>query len=170
MIGFQRRHLLSGFLMVPFVLALFGAESAMKRVTLPDVEPNEFKPYAHGHAYILTKHRSDTGTTLYRLDSEEPGRVHVLTRLDSFDTRDQVTGADVSADGKRLAVLTYTGIWVFDAREKEKWFDGAIRWLPTEDEEAEAITIDGDRLIIAADEGDGDLYDVPISSLRVVRE
>lgn len=126
--------------------------------------------YAHGHAYILTKHRSDSGTTLYRLDSEEPGRVHVLTRLDSFDTRDQVTGADVSADGKRLAVLTYTGIWVFDAGEKEGWFDGAIRWLPTEDEEAEAITLDGDRLIIAADEGDGDLYDIPISALRVVRE
>lgn len=69
-----------------------------------------------------------------------------------------------------MSVLTYTGIWVFAAREKEKWFDGAIRWLPTEDDEAEAITIDGDRLIIAADEGDGDLYDVPISSLRVVRE
>jgi hypothetical protein len=309
MIGFQRRRVLSGILGVPLVFTLFGAESTMKRVTLPDVKPVEFKPYAqleipanrepsgivksrlwpdvywahndsgdgprifamhrdgrmypserdgaahgvripdavnvdwediatddqgrliigdfgnsesntrrdlclyfieephpsagytsvskkvffrypdqtevpspvrnfdaealfyaHGHAYILTKHRSDKGTTLYRLDSEEPGRVHVLTRLESFDTRDQVTGADVSADGKRLAVLTYTGIWVFDAREKEKWFDGAIRWLPTEDEEAEAITLDGDRLIIAADEGDGDLYDVPISSLRVVRE
>ena len=39
MIGLQRPHLFSGFLMVPFVLTLFGAESAMKRVTLPDVKP-----------------------------------------------------------------------------------------------------------------------------------
>jgi len=39
MIGLQRRHLLSGFLVIPLVLTLFGAESAMKRVTLPDVKP-----------------------------------------------------------------------------------------------------------------------------------
>ena len=38
MIGFQRRRALSGILAVPFVFTLFGAESAMKRVTLPDVK------------------------------------------------------------------------------------------------------------------------------------
>ena len=36
-IGFKRRRLLSGLLMVPLVLTLFGAESEMKPVTLPDV-------------------------------------------------------------------------------------------------------------------------------------
>jgi hypothetical protein len=125
--------------------------------------------YAHGHVYTLTKHRSDTGTTLYRLDSMEPHRINMLTKLESFDTQGQVTGADASADGKRLAVLTYTGVWVFDAKEKEKWFDGAVRWLPTEDDEAEAITLDGEHLLISADEGDGDLYDVPVAQLTVVR-
>ncbi len=39
MIGFQRRRALSGILTVPLVLTLFGAESSMKRVTLPDVKP-----------------------------------------------------------------------------------------------------------------------------------
>lgn len=126
--------------------------------------------YAHDHVYIVTKHRSDTGTTLYRLDSQDPFKVNILTKLDSFDTRGQVTGADASPDGKRLAILTYTGVWVFDAKEKEKWFDGTVRWIPTEDDEAEAITIDGDHLIITADEGDGDLYDLPISKLKLVRE
>lgn len=125
--------------------------------------------YAHGHVYILTKHRSDTGTTLYRLDSMEPNKVNVLTKLESFDTRGRVTGANASADGKRLAVLTYTGVWVFDAREKEKWFDGGIRWLPTEDNDAEAITLDGEHLIVSAGEGDGDLYEIPVSKLTVVR-
>ncbi len=125
--------------------------------------------YAHDHVYVLTKHRSDSGTTLYRLDSTDPNKVNVLTLLDRFDTRGQVTGANASADGRRLAVLTYTGIWIFDAAEKERWFDGSIRWIPTEDEEAEAITLDGDHLIISAGEGDGDLYDVPISSLIQVR-
>lgn len=126
--------------------------------------------YAHGHVYILTKHRSDTGTTLYRLDSMEPNRMNVLTKLESFDTQGQVTGADASPDGRRLAVLTYTGVWVFDASEKEKWFDGSARWMPTEDNDAEAITIDGDHLIVSAGEGEGDLYDIPIASLTVVRK
>ena len=126
--------------------------------------------YAHGHVYILTKHRSDTGTTLYRLDSMEPNKVNVLTRLDRFNTQGQVTGADATPDGRRLAVLTYDGIWVFDAKEKERWFDGGIRWLPTEDDEAEAIAWDGDHLLISADEGDGDLYDVPVSQLIEVRQ
>lgn len=126
--------------------------------------------FAHGHVYILTKHRSDTGTTLYRLDSTEPHRINRLTKLASFDTRGQVTGADASPDGRRLAVLTYTGVWVFDAKEKEQWFDGTVRWLPTEDDEAEGIALDGDTLIISADEGDGDLYELPIARLAVVRE
>lgn len=126
--------------------------------------------FAHGHVYILTKHRSDTGTTLYRLDSTEPHRINRLTKLASFDTRGQVTGADASPDGRRLAVLTYTGVWVFDAKEKEQWFDGTVRWIPTEDDEAEGIALDGDTLIISADEGDGDLYELPIARLAVVRE
>lgn len=126
--------------------------------------------YAHGHVYILTKHRSDTGTTLYRLDSMEPNRINMLTKLDSFDTQGRVTGADASPDGRRLAVLTYDGVWVFETSEKERWFDGSIRWIPTEDEDAEAITLDGDQLIISAGEGDGYLYEIPISSLIQVRK
>lgn len=126
--------------------------------------------HAHDHVYILTKHRDDTGTTLYRLDSEEPNKINMLTKLESFDTRGEVTGASVSEDGRRLAVLTYTGIWLFDATEKERWFDGSIRWMPIEDDEMEAITIDGDNLLISGDEGDGDLHEVPISKLTVVRK
>ncbi len=126
--------------------------------------------YAHGHVYILTKHRSDTGTTLYRLDSMEPNRINMLTKLDSFDTQGRVTGADASPDGRRLAVLTYDGVWVFETSEKEHWFDGSIRWIPTEDEDAEAITLDGDQLIVSAGEGDGYLYEIPISSLIQVRK
>jgi hypothetical protein len=66
-------------------------------------------------------------------------------------------------------MLTGAGIWFFNAAEKARWFDGATRWLPTEDLEAEATTLDGDHLIISDGEGDGDLYDVPISSLVEVK-
>jgi hypothetical protein len=126
--------------------------------------------FAHDHIYIMTKHRSDTGTTLYRLDTMEPNKINMLTKLASFDTQGPVTGANASADGRRLAVLTYNGVWVFDASGKERWFDGAVRWMPLEDDDQEAITIDGDHLLVSAGEGDGDLYDIPISKLTVVRK
>ena len=86
-----------------------------------------------------------------------------------FDTQREFV-ADASPDGRRLAVLTYDGVWVFETSEKERWFDGSIRWIPTEDEDAEAITLDGDQLIISAGEGDGYLYEIPISSLIQVRK
>jgi len=125
--------------------------------------------FAHGKVYILTKHRSDSGTTLYRLDSEDPFKVNVLTWVDSFDTQGKVTGADASPDGRRLAVLTYDGVWVFDAKQTEGWFDGIVRWMPLQDDDQEGIAMDGDILIISGDEGDGDLYERPISKLQVVR-
>lgn len=125
--------------------------------------------FANGHCYILTKHRSDSGTTLYRLDSLEPDTTNPLTKLDSFDIKGRVTAADASQDGRRLAILTYTGVWVFDASADEKWFDGQIKWLPLEDGDQEALTIDGDHLIMSAGEGDGYLYDIPLTSLKTVR-
>ena len=90
--------------------------------------------------------------------------------MESFDTKGRVTAADASLDCRRLAVLTYTGVWVFDSQEDGKWFDGAIRWLPLEDGDQEAITIDGEDLIISAGEGDGDLYQIPVTQIQVLRD
>jgi hypothetical protein len=71
-----------------------------------------------GSLYILTKHRSDTWTTLYRVPALS-GDVG-LERLGDYDVGGdrrrfggQVTGADVSADGATLAVLTYHAVLLF---------------------------------------------------------
>lgn len=70
--------------------------------------------------YILSKHRSDTRTTLYRFPAMSPGVEHVLERVGEFDVGGadkkyggMVTAADLSADGRHLAVLTYHAIFVF---------------------------------------------------------
>ncbi|MCE7975347.1 MAG: endonuclease/exonuclease/phosphatase family protein [Leptolyngbya sp. PLA1] len=73
--------------------------------------------------FLLTKHRSDTRTKLYRVDrgrDRELGRRDtlppwsMLTYIDSFDAGGMVTAADASRDGARLAVLTYGRVWVFE--------------------------------------------------------
>ena len=119
--------------------------------------------------YFVTKRRSDTLTRLYRLDDPQTGRVNVLTRLADFDVRGRATGADASPDGRRLAVLTYDAVWLFEARTPggDDWFEGKIWWLPYKDVKgAEGICFDGDdTLLIAAEEGAGKLYAVPTSKL-----
>ena len=75
--------------------------------------------------HVLTKHRvagmpffpSDS-TVLYRLDSEDPRKVNTLTKLDQRSRLGGwVTAADLSPDGKTLAVLTHlpvASVWLFD--------------------------------------------------------
>jgi len=81
--------------------------------------------------YVLTKHRSDSHTKLYRLDSTKPNQANLLTYIDRFDIQGQAVGADASPDGKRVVVITYDAIWLFElAGESDNIFDGSIRWLP----------------------------------------
>ena len=76
---------------------------------------------ADGKLHFLTKHRQSRriregapGTKLYRLDTQYTDRENVLTLIGRRDDVAQVTGADLSPDGARLAVATYTTLWIFD--------------------------------------------------------
>lgn len=75
-----------------------------------------------GRLHFITKHRTAIGAparsaALYRLDKEESGKVNILHKLDErADLGGWVTGADVSPDGKTLAVLTQSpmqSVWLF---------------------------------------------------------
>jgi hypothetical protein len=123
--------------------------------------------------YIITKRRSDSLTRLYRLDDPKPGVVNNLTPLGDFDVRGRTTASDASPDGRRLVITTYDAIWLFEAKTPggDDWFEGSIWWLPfTGAPGAEAVTFDGpDTILIGAEEGNGHLYAVPVSSLKKVR-
>ena len=87
--------------------------------------------FANGKLYLLTKHRADTFTKLYRFDELDPIGVNVPTLVGEFDVKGRVTAADVSEDGRRLAVLTYENVWIFRAsRKKDNYFEGEIYWAP----------------------------------------
>ncbi len=120
--------------------------------------------------YLLSKDRSDAYTTLYRLDDPKPEATNVLTRLDTFDVRGQAVGADCTPDGKRLAVLTYSGIWLFERESPdESFFDGRISWAPFPKRDAEAICFADDKTLLVADESLAELYEVQISDLTRVQ-
>ncbi|MCX6369173.1 MAG: hypothetical protein NTX57_21045 [Armatimonadetes bacterium] len=77
--------------------------------------------------HLLTKHRAagspffpSDSTVLYRLDSENTEKTNTLTRLDQRSgLGGWVTGADLSPDGKYLAVLAQlpvASVWIFETR------------------------------------------------------
>lgn len=124
---------------------------------------------AGGKIFFLTKRRSDTRTMLYRLDGRSVKSSNPLRLVDSFDIGGMVTAADTSPDGRHVAVLTYSAIWLFeyDAKSGSIFRKGALR-LPIFAWQAEAIAFDGNDALVVGNE-EGRLYRVPVSDLRPVK-
>ena len=119
--------------------------------------------------YFLTKHRSDKRTRLYRLEGESSEKSNPLRLVDSFEIGGMVTAADVSPDGKLVAVLTYTSLWVFEFDPVSgNIFRRGMRWTPVFAWQAEAAAFHGNDSVVIANES-GQLYRVSVDSMKKVR-
>ena len=103
---------------------------------------------AENDIFFLTKHRSNINTYLYKLEDQDPSKYHPLKRIAEIEINGMVTAADCSKDGKKLAVLTYYGVFLFERKGEENWFKGKAKWLPIKAKQCEGICFDGDDLII----------------------
>ncbi len=122
-----------------------------------------------GRIFFLTKRRSDKLTHLYRLEGESTRRSNPLRFVDSFEIGGMVTAADVSPNGKLVAVLTYTALWVFEFdRASGSIFRRGSRWTPIFAWQAEAVAFDGNDSLVVANEA-GQLFRVSLDSLQAVR-
>ena len=86
---------------------------------------------ADGRLHFLTKHRqsgrvnsASPGVKLYRLDTDHVDRENVLTLLGRRDDVTHATAADLSPDGRRLAVASYRALWIFDRPDEPNWLAG----------------------------------------------
>lgn len=112
-----------------------------------------------GKIYIITKNESGGEAKLFQLDNPVEDEINIPTEVSPFKFRGQVTAADISPDEKKLAVLTYNSIWIFDIEEGKGMFDGTKYWQPIRGvEQVESIAFSGEDLIIA--EENGDLYQI----------
>lgn len=149
--------------------------SVFKKINFHYPEQTEFPPknnnfdaealfWADGKLYLLTKHRADNNTCLYRFDSTEPFVDNPLTKISEFAIGGQVTGADCSPDEKKLAVLTRKSVWLFELTgDSDNYFNGKTSYLPVSLDQCEAICLDSESMIIANEEGN--LYQIPIADL-----
>jgi hypothetical protein len=87
------------------------------RLTYPDDKPFDCESLFvwQGKGYVFPKRLSTAPAELYSFELDSPARVQRLTKVaDVPPVRAPVTAADVSADGKQLAVLTLFGPYIFD--------------------------------------------------------
>ncbi len=124
---------------------------------------------ADDRIFFLTKRRSDGQTVLYRLSGDSPHRSNALRRVSSFPVDGMVTAADVSPDGKMVAVLTYTSVWVFDYdRRQGDIFNGTVRRMPFFAWQGEGLAFDGNNALVVANE-QGQLFRVALDDFETVR-
>lgn len=129
-----------------------------------------------GKLYLITKHRGggltglgwEKGANLYRLDTEFTDRPNLLTRVDSHPLLTAATGADVSPDGRTLAVISYGDLYLFRDPVEDKWLSQSqVRRFELDTgvfRQAEAITWEDDDSLLITNE-QGDLFRIPVSAL-----
>lgn len=172
----RRKNLAVYFLPEPDpsqVVAVMGAKKIMFRY--PDQK--KFPPkqmnfdaeslfWANGRLYLITKHRFDTRAKLYRFNSVEPGVVDTLKLISSFDIQAMATDAAVTSDGRKLALLTYAGVWLFEKPEgSDDYFSGPHSRLSFGAGQCEGITFDGPDTLLISNENN-ELFEIKTADLK----
>lgn len=105
--------------------------------------------YAYDHFYLLTKHRGNHATKLYRFDTLDSESELVLEPIERFDIGGMVTAADFDPVNQRLAVLTYNNLWVFET-SPDNLLGGRHYKLKLDKttEQCEAVCFSGDEIIL----------------------
>lgn len=83
------------------------------------------------HLYIFTKDRTDYTTTVYKIPKKK-GKYKVKP-IEKFDVKGLITGADISPDKKRLALVGYNNyqpiLWLCSGFSSNSFFDGENRFF-----------------------------------------
>lgn len=132
--------------------------------------------HSNGRLYFITKHRvsetlPDVGANLYVMTTRHTDKINKLKKIGTASNLGGwVTAADISPDGKRLAVLVSTlfaKVWVFDKPVKgENWLAGKSKTFTfTGARQAEAICWNGMNELIVTNE-QRDMFAISTSQLK----
>jgi hypothetical protein len=133
---------------------------------------------AEGKLYFLTKHRTQDGvfpepsTHLYRLDTRHADRPNLLVKIDSkADMGGWVTAADLSPDGRTLAVLTHlpiASIWLFERPDSGDRFlsSRSRRLILRNAKQCEGVAWNGAGSLVVTNE-QREIFQVPLDAFPV---
>ena len=129
------------------------------------------------HFYLFTKNRSSKfeGTTLLYEVPNRPGN-HAAKLLGKFKTCDgfshcAITSADISPDGKKVALLSSRFVWLFTDFNSSNFFSGKVRQIDLEDfSQKEGLCFSGNDKLIVCDEkkkkSGGNVYELNLADLK----
>ncbi|KAA5549499.1 hypothetical protein [Adhaeribacter rhizoryzae] len=109
--------------------------------------------YYRNNLYLFSKNRGRSKQVkLYKVPAQ-PG-AHIAQLTDSIQINNMVTAADISPDGKRIALLGYGNIYVLETGEHDKFFAGEKYCLPFgRSGQAEALVFINNTDFIISNEG-----------------
>jgi hypothetical protein len=136
-----------------------GDFSAESKLSIPDAEALFFK---NENLYILTKETKGKGTRLFELKDPDPSKINELQELKTIDFNDKVTAADISSDGKYIAILTSSSVWLLADFTGDDFFGGTIHKVFFEANQVESIAFSGEESLLIAEET-GELYEINFS-------
>ncbi|SCY84193.1 NHL repeat-containing protein [Flavobacterium caeni] len=129
------------------------------------------------HFYLFTKNRSskfDGQTTLYEVPNQ-PGN-HAAKKLGQFTTCDNfnhcaITSADISPDGKTVALLSSSHVWLFTDFDGNRFLDGKVEQVDLGDfSQKEGLCFSGNNTLLISDEKKkntgGNLYAIDLSGSK----
>ena len=108
--------------------------------------------------FLLSKHRADTNTTLYRLQGD------VARKIMQYTLDDRVTSAD--SDGKHIVILTYKSIYLIEPKTgDDKIFNYPVKQKVLGDVgQVEGVAINEDKVYIISE--DGKFYTMDMKDIK----
>lgn len=129
--------------------------------------------YYKKHFYIFTKSRVEKKygkTSLYKLSAKIGNhKAKLIAKFDNGNKHDSwITSADISDDGKKVALLSQKNILIFTDFEKDNFFSGTVRKIElTHRTQKEAICFKDNSTLLLSDEKSsgegGNLYELKIN-------
>lgn len=121
--------------------------------------------YTRGAIFLLTKHRSNNLTKLYKLETLNTTKSNPLKLVCQYPINGHVTAADASPDGSSLAVLTYNRLWLFEFQGPSMDLNNCRAYSVLIDAgQCEGVTYDGNYLVITNE--NRDIYKASIESIK----
>ncbi len=164
----RRRELVLYILPEPLIGAVSVTPTRRLSFTWPDQvdfpDPDqrhdcEAMFWYRGKLHLLTKHRRDTESVLWRVEIPAVSTKAYLSRVGAFDAHGMVTDASVSPNGKFLAILTYRMLWIFDVSKTPENPLAGQAWarpiqLPVSQWQVEGCAwLDNEALLLGSEEG-----------------
>jgi hypothetical protein len=122
------------------------------KLSFPD-EPFDSEAFfvSGGFGYLISKESDGASLYRFRLGSRA-GQTITLEKVGEFDVAAPVTGADLSRNSRRLAVITSVGAYVFSARRNVlKAATTTASFTPFENARMEGGAFAGDGLLVSTE-------------------